>query len=100
MIQAGHPVAAQTPVRFPFGGTYDATVQSCNVWCHFNKTIGPIWTDDTGDARQCNSCHLFPPVVTRSGNPHPSVPAQLSACQRCHPFGPTTHVDGVVELLP
>jgi len=100
VIQAGHPLQSQTPVRFPFGGTYDATAQSCNVWCHFDKTTGPSWTDDTGDARQCNSCHLFPPVLTRAGDPHPSVPAQLSACQRCHPFGPTTHVNGVVDMLP
>ena len=100
VVQNGHPVQAQTPVRFPFGGSYDATNQSCNVWCHFNKTTGPIWTDDTGDARQCNSCHLFPPVVTREGDPHPSVPGELSACLRCHPFGPTTHVNGVVDFLP
>ena len=89
----------QTPVRFPFGGTYDATGQSCNVWCHFNRTPGPVWTNDTGSARQCGSCHDFPPKVTRAGDPHPSVPGELSACQRCHPFGPSTHVNGVVDFV-
>jgi predicted CxxxxCH...CXXCH cytochrome family protein len=101
VVQNGHPVQAQTPVRFPFGGQYDAATQSCNVWCHFNRDPGPaVWTNDTGSARQCDGCHLFPPVTTRAGDPHPSVPGELSACLRCHPFSPQTHVNGVVDFLP
>jgi predicted CxxxxCH...CXXCH cytochrome family protein len=100
VVQPGHFDQPQTPVRFSVGGEYDAAGQSCNVWCHFNKTPGPVWTNDTGSARQCNACHDFPPVLTRSGDPHPSVPGQLSACLGCHPFGPSTHVNGVVDFLP
>jgi len=99
VVQPGHFDQPQTVVRFPFGGTYDSTGQSCNVWCHFDKTPGPVWTNDTGSARQCNGCHDFPPKVTRAGNPHPSVPGELSACLRCHPFGPSTHVNGVVDFV-
>jgi len=100
VLQAGHFDQPQTVVRFPFGGTYDPAGQTCNVWCHFNKTTGPVWTNDTGSARQCNACHDFPPTVTRNGDPHPSVPGELSACLRCHPFGPSTHVNGVVDFVP
>jgi len=88
-----------TQVRFPFGGAFDTTSATCNVWCHFNKTPGPVWTDNTGDAIQCDACHAFPPVLTRQGDPHPSVPGELSAYLRCHPFGPDTHVNGVVDFL-
>lgn len=100
VVQPGHYDPAQTPVRFPFGGSFDPTGPSCTVWCHFDRSPGPGWTDASGKYRKCDACHAFPPVVTRQGNPHPSVPGELSACQRCHPFGPSTHVDGVVEFLP
>jgi len=98
VTQAGH-LDQPTLVRFPFGGSFDSTAVSCNVWCHFNKTPGPVWTDNTGDARQCDSCHAFPPVLTRAGDPHPSVPGELAQCLRCHPFAPGTHVNGVVDFL-
>lgn len=96
----GHIDHPDTQVRFPFGGTYDQTNATCTVWCHFDKTPGPTWTDDTGDARQCGSCHGFPPVVTRKNTPHPSVAPSIDECKKCHPFGNATHVDGVVEFLP
>ncbi|MGO8997900.1 MAG: CxxxxCH/CxxCH domain c-type cytochrome [Polyangiaceae bacterium] len=99
VVQPGHFNGPQAIVRFPFGGTYDPTSATCNVWCHFNKTPGPVWTDNTGDAIQCDSCHAFPPVLTRAGDPHPSVPSELSACLGCHPFESTTHVNGVVDFV-
>ena len=99
VVQPGHFDQPEAQVRFPFGGAYDATTATCNVWCHFDKTPGPTWTDDTGGAIQCDSCHGFPPVLTRAGDPHPSVPGELSACLRCHTYGPTTHVNGVVDFV-
>jgi predicted CxxxxCH...CXXCH cytochrome family protein len=105
VMDPSHWAAPEAQVRFPFGGTYDATNATCNVWCHFSNAAGtvsmpaPTWTDDTGDNIQCNSCHAFPPVVTRQGDPHPSVPGELSECLRCHVFGPTTHVNGVVDFV-
>jgi predicted CxxxxCH...CXXCH cytochrome family protein len=99
VVQPGHFDPLQAGVRFPFGGSYDPAAATCNVWCHFDKTPGPTWTDDTGDAIQCDSCHAFPPVLTRAGDPHPSVPAELSACLGCHLFGPATHVNGVVDFV-
>ena len=99
VVEPGHLDQPATVVRFPFGGTYDSAGQTCTVWCHWNKTPGPTWTNDTGSARQCDSCHAFPPTITRAGDPHPSVPGQLSACLGCHPFGQSTHVNGVVDFL-
>ena len=99
VVQPGHFDQAQTVVRFPFGGAYDPSGPTCSVWCHFDRSPGPVWTDDSGRYRKCDACHGFPPTVTRENNPHPSVPGELSACQRCHPFGPTTHVNGVVDFL-
>jgi hypothetical protein len=92
-----HPLPAT--VTLPQGGTYDASTQSCNVWCHWNKTPGPQWTDASGDAIACNACHGFPPVVMRDGTPHTAAQPVLSACLACHPFSPDTHVDGIVELI-
>jgi len=99
VMQPGHLDQPQTRVRFPFGGTYDPTTAQCSVWCHFNKTTGPVWTDNSGDAVKCDACHAFPPVYTRAGDPHPSVPGDLVQCVKCHPFSPTTHVNGVVDFL-
>src|SRR5512140_2984674 len=95
----GHLDGAQTRVRFATGGAYDATSQTCTVGCHFDRTPGPVWTNATGSARACDACHAFPPVKTRKGTPHPSVAADAAICPTCHVFGPTTHVDGVVELV-
>ncbi len=99
LVQAGHLDPSSAQVRFPFGGAYDPAGATCTVWCHFDKTPGPVWTDDTGAAAQCDSCHAFPPVLTRAADPHPSVAGELSACLRCHAFGPTTHVNGVVDYV-
>ncbi len=99
VVQPGHFDQPQTVVRFPFGGAYDADGGTCSVWCHFDRTPGPTWTDDSGRFRKCDACHDFPPNITRAGNPHPSVPGELTACQRCHPFSPSTHVNGVVDFV-
>jgi hypothetical protein len=105
-----HPVPASvttpghldppTAVSLPQGGTYDAGSQSCVVGCHWNKSPGPVWTDDSGDARACGACHAFPPVLMRNGTVHTVVQPVPSACLTCHPFSPATHVDGIVELNP
>lgn len=99
VVQAGHFDQAETPLSLPAGGTYDRTAAQCNVWCHFNRTPGPTWTDNSGAARKCDACHAFPPVLTRDGAPHPTVAGELSACVRCHLFGPSTHVNGVVDFV-
>jgi predicted CxxxxCH...CXXCH cytochrome family protein len=95
----GHIDHPETTVRFPFGGSYDRTNATCTVWCHFDKTPGPTWTDNSGDARQCDACHGFPPVVTRANTPHPSVPGDLSECVKCHVYSKATHVNGVVDFV-
>jgi predicted CxxxxCH...CXXCH cytochrome family protein len=100
VTEPGHLDTPQTRVRFTFGGAYDTTSATCTVWCHFDKTPGPVWTNATGSARMCDSCHEFPPTKTRKGTPHPSVAGDVATCRLCHLFGPTTHVDGVVEFAP
>ena len=97
-----HPLPAT--VSLPQNGTYDATTQGCTVWCHWGAGAGtpPVWTDVSGDitAPTCTACHGFPPLLMRDGTPHTHAQPVLSACQACHPFSATTHVDGLVELLP
>ena len=95
----GHIDHVDTKVRFPFGGTYDTTNATCTVWCHWDKPVGPTWTDNSGAARQCDSCHGFPPVVTRANTPHPSVQPDVNVCKICHVFTQATHVDGVVDFV-
>jgi len=95
----GHIDHPDTKVRFPFGGSYDTQNATCTVWCHFDKTPGPTWTDNSGNARRCDSCHGFPPVVTRANTPHPSVVGDLAVCKTCHVFTTATHVNGVVDFV-
>ena len=84
----------------PQGGTYAPAAQSCTVWCHWNKSPGPSWTDVGAGALACDACHGFPPVLMRDGTPHTASQPVLSACLACHVFTPETHVDGIVELSP
>jgi predicted CxxxxCH...CXXCH cytochrome family protein len=91
---------APATVTLPQGGAYDPGGQSCTVWCHWNKSPGPVWTDASGGALACNACHGFPPVLMRNGQIHTAAQPVLGACLTCHPFTPATHVDGIVELLP
>jgi predicted CxxxxCH...CXXCH cytochrome family protein len=98
----GHLEGAPARVRFPFGGAYDTTNQTCTVWCHFDRTPArgqPVWTDATGAARACDACHAFPPRLTRTGTPHPSVAGDLAECLKCHVYQPSTHVNGVVDYV-
>jgi predicted CxxxxCH...CXXCH cytochrome family protein len=97
VLEPGHLDTPETRVRFPFGGSYDATTGSCTVWCHFDRNPGPVWTNASGSARACDGCHAFPPVTTRKGTPHPSVAPDVEVCKVCHAFTPATHVNGVVE---
>jgi hypothetical protein len=99
VLDPGHIDQPATRVGFSAGGAYDASGQTCNVWCHFNRTPGPTWTDATGDARACGACHDFPPRITRAGTPHPSVAPDVAVCRECHVFQPATHVDGVVDFI-
>lgn len=89
-------------VALPKNGVYDPVNQTCVVSCHFDKFQDPPkWTDDSGAARSCEGgCHGFPPPFLRTGTPHTYAEPTLSACLACHPFSPTTHVDGLTELLP
>ena len=79
------------------GGGYDSATQACTSWCHMNGE--PTWTDVSGNARACDACHSFPPVITRDGATHPTVPdPTLAKCQLCHSFSPDTHVNGEVTF--
>jgi hypothetical protein len=101
--QAGHideTSSAALAQVFPADGVYDPATLTCVVGCHWKRTPGPKWTDDSGDARKCDACHGFPPVLLRDGTPHTAAPPVLDACLACHVFTPTTHVDGKVDLLP
>lgn len=99
VLEAGHlDGAAPADVELALGGTYDSATGTCTVWCHFDRSPGPAWTDDSGAARACNACHGFPPLTMRSGQTHPPSAPALSACRECHDFSPTTHVDGEVNL--
>ena len=95
----GHIGPAPAPVRLAGGGTYDPASLTCVVGCHWDRTPGPRWTDTSGAPRACDGCHAFPPDRTRKGTPHPSVTGEVTVCRSCHPFDPSTHVDGIVELL-
>lgn len=101
ITSAGHiDTSAPADVMLPAGGVYDPNTQTCQVWCHWDKTPGPTWTDDSGDARQCDSCHDFPMSIKRDGTPHPTSPpnATLQTCLECHVFSPETHVNGTVDF--
>jgi predicted CxxxxCH...CXXCH cytochrome family protein len=100
ITQLGHLDAnAPADVSLAPNENYDPASQSCVSNCHFGKSPGPVWTDDSGDERACDSCHGFPPVTTRAGTPHPQVQPILSECRGCHPFTVDSHVDGTVEFL-
>ncbi len=77
-------------------GQYDPIAKRCSTSCHFDVFPGPLWTDDSGAARECDACHGYPPALTRKGTPH----TPSSACLSCHTFSAPTHVDGGVDLLP
>lgn len=99
MRASGHlDESAPADVRF-YVGSYDAETGSCVVGCHWSKDPGPIWTDTSGKETACDSCHGFPPVVTRTGAPHPEVLPSLTTCLLCHNYDVPTHIDGYVDFL-
>jgi predicted CxxxxCH...CXXCH cytochrome family protein len=123
VVQPGHFDQPQAQVVFPWNGqfgtggalapprdAFDTTNATCNVWCHFNRSpdtdagagADPLWTDNSGDAVQCNSCHQFPPVTCRNGDTHPVLPpgVTVSVCEDCHVYSNATHVNGVVDFRP
>jgi predicted CxxxxCH...CXXCH cytochrome family protein len=89
---------APADVDLPLGGSYDPQSATCVVWCHWDRAPGPLWTDDSGAARQCDGCHGFPPLRTRAGAAHPDARPELAVCLQCHSFHPFTHVDGEVNI--
>jgi predicted CxxxxCH...CXXCH cytochrome family protein len=95
----GHLGSPPAKVQLASGGSYDPGSLRCINACHFDRAPGPRWTDASGAARACDACHGFPPDRTRAGTPHPSVTSDLATCLTCHVYGPTTHVDGVVDFV-
>ena len=96
----GHiDLEAPADVILPRSGVYTTTDQSCSVWCHWDRQPGPSWTDDSGDQRDCDACHAFPPLTTRVGTPHPAADdPTVDLCHSCHLLTPATHVDGTVDF--
>ena len=89
---SGLAVTGGTPAAFS-GGSCSAT------YCH--GTAMPVWTDPSGAAQACGTCHALPPPA-----PHPASPA----CDLCHhdaivtPSGPqiaplwkNLHINGVID---
>lgn len=100
MLASGHMDAAAPADVWLLGGAYAPETASCVVGCHWDEDPGPVWTDTSGAARTCDACHGFPPVVTRTGAPHPEVAPDAEACRLCHTLEIPTHVDGHVDFLP
>ena len=92
-------------MRFPFGGTYDATNATCNVWCHFSNAAGtvsmPAPTGPTTRATTSNATRATPSLLSSRGRAirTRAFPASSPSVLRCHAFGPTTHVNGVVDFV-
>jgi predicted CxxxxCH...CXXCH cytochrome family protein len=87
-------------VQLGQGESYQPASSSCVVGCHWYKTPGPVWTDDSGEARACDACHGMPPPETLAGTVHPVTEPTPAACNLCHSFDPLTHVDGHVDFNP
>ena len=95
----GHiDAAAPADVTLHSGEAYTFATKRCDVACHWNVEPGPVWDDTSGAARECDACHGFPPVKTRTGTAHPPAPAELDVCLDCHVFDPERHVDGQVDF--
>jgi len=97
VTQPGH-LDAVSPVRLGLGESFDLARGSCVNDCHWSKSPGPVWNDDSGAARKCDACHAFPPDRTRTGTIHPNVAPDVAVCRKCHVFEPATHVDGRVDF--
>ncbi len=75
---------------------WDRDARTCNVYCHGVTLSGgsakpPVWTDvESGNERQCGSCHGFPPPTLRNGSAHPN----RTDCATCHPA--TVNANGIV----
>jgi predicted CxxxxCH...CXXCH cytochrome family protein len=99
VTQPGH-MDAVSPVRLGAGESFDKASGGCVNDCHFGRTPGPVWNDNSGAARKCDACHAFPPDRTRKGTIHPAVAPDLAVCTICHRYAATTHVDGRVDFNP
>jgi predicted CxxxxCH...CXXCH cytochrome family protein len=91
-------------------GTYNATPQTCAVYCHNPSNVSgqtsPAWTAATTSGLACNACHGAPPS---SGHHALHVNAGFG-CGYCHNAtastaktpaitNPTKHVDGNVDVV-
>lgn len=87
---------------------FDSINVSCTNYCHGATLPGgaltnPVWTDTSGDPKQCGSCHGFPPTQTGSHVPgdtecyncHSSVDLQM--CGSWEIVDPRRHINGVVD---
>lgn len=92
--------SAPADVRLPIGGVYDPVAGTCQVWCHFDNSPGPSWSDNSGGQRACDACHGFGPLLTRAGTPHPTVlQPTLAECKTCHPHDAVVHMNGTVDFV-
>jgi len=95
---AGHiDDSAPADVRL-WGGLYDPNTQRCVTGCHYDRSPGPAWTDDSGAARDCGACHEAAPTKKADGSAHAVVLPDPAACLLCHDFAPETHVDGLINM--
>jgi predicted CxxxxCH...CXXCH cytochrome family protein len=101
VMAEGHlDTSAPADLAFVGDESYAPASMTCVVACHWSKSPGPKWTDDSGAERACGACHGFPPVTLRDGTPHTVCDATLEACVGCHKFDPKHHVDGTVDFKP
>lgn len=86
-------------------GTYAAGTCK-NVYCHGGNLVGttaamPSWTDASGAASQCGSCHGLPPGAPHNASPRCDLchrTAELTAAgPRIVPSKSHLHVDGRVD---
>ncbi|HUJ28471.1 MAG TPA: CxxxxCH/CxxCH domain-containing protein [Myxococcales bacterium] len=112
---ACHPAVAQihdpghfdhappATVAFSGGGAWNGT--SCSsTYCH--KAFTPLWAPSDLPQAYCGSCHALPPADPD----HAGI--KFPDCNRCHPTtvavdgniiienGASTHVNGVVDVVP
>lgn len=124
---ANYEVNVGIPALFGATATYNGTTKpgdgygSCaNVYCHSNGTrkdppyvsnsFNPSWGNASSVV--CGSCHKatsgtgFPVISSAGHTAHltssvgPKLGTVVTACQVCHPYSTTTHVNKAVEKNP
>jgi len=98
---AGHIDSAR-PAEVVAAIGWDRASETCGPTCHGDARPG--WTDSSGEAAACGTCHGLPPV----GGSHTAA-MTLASCTTCHPSvdgdgaivftGATSaHLDGQVDV--